>query len=60
VPHANVLREGVAQGVTGAPRTRSLRHALLALMQLLAGATGSNEALVAVGVATAVLQVALA
>lgn len=51
---------GAAQVEAAAPRTRSLRHALLALLPLLAGASGSSVAVLAAGVATAGLQVALA
>jgi low temperature requirement protein LtrA len=51
---------GTAQVETAAPRTSSLRHALLALLPLLSGASGSSVAVLGVGVATAMLQVALA
>lgn len=51
---------GAAQVEAGAPRSRSRRHASLALFPLLAGVTGSSMAALAVGVAVAGVQVALA
>jgi low temperature requirement protein LtrA len=51
---------GAAQAAPSVQRTRQLRHALLALLPLLAAATGSSLAVLAAGVATAALQVALA
>jgi hypothetical protein len=51
---------GAAQPEGRTPRPRSVRHALLALLPLLAGATGSSLVVFAVGVLTAVGQLVLA
>lgn len=51
---------GAAQPEGRTPRPRSILHALLALLPLLAGATGSSLAVFAVGVLTAVGQLVLA
>jgi low temperature requirement protein LtrA len=50
---------GAARAETAAPRGSKLLHALLALLPLLSGATSSSVAVLGVGVATAMLQVAL-
>jgi low temperature requirement protein LtrA len=51
---------GAAQAEAGAPRSRSAAHALIALLPLLGGATGSSLAVFAIGALIAVAQLLLA